>query len=206
MASSKTKIFNLALSHLLLSRQVSETETDTVSNEVRVLNTFWPNALAITLQELDLDSLSEPITLELLEELNEGPWSFVYKYPIRCAYLRRIDSGFRIDNESTQIAKRIGIRNGQKVIFTNQEKAVAECVPGDINLEYLPPSAEMALSYQLAHLSSSLITGKGAARLKQELYANYVLHRENAKSIDSLENKTFYEPYEISSFVNTRMS
>jgi len=86
MSFSKTEIYNIALSALLLSKEVVEVETDK-SNEVRALNTFYDIALSTTLQDLDLDSTSEPITLELLAELDDGVWTYVYKYPTRCAFL-----------------------------------------------------------------------------------------------------------------------
>jgi len=203
---SKAQIFNLALSHLLLSEQVSDTETNKVSNNVKVLNLHWETALNTVLQELDLDSLSEPIPLELMAELKEGPWNYVYKYPSRCVYIRRIVSGVRLDNSDTFIAKRTGLYQGKKAIFTNEYKAILECITNDIPLEALTPSAGMALSLYLASLSSPLITGKGAARLRESLFQQYLIHLDKARGIDQLENFNYDCPAERSEFVRVRMS
>lgn len=208
MSYNKTQIYNLALSHMLLSRQIVDVDTDTDTNEVRILNTFWETALKITLQELDLDSLSSPRALELVEQIPDTenlPWLFAYKYPSNCAFLRRIQSGFDIDNEYTHIAKRVAIRNGQKVIYTNQDKAFAEYIPSDVSLSFLSPSAALALSYYLASLAAPGIVGKGAATLKRSLKEDFVLNKSAAQRIDELENRNYREPWENSSFVAARM-
>lgn len=206
MSYTKTKIYNLALSHLLLSRQVDEIDTDTVTNEVRVLNTFWDEALNITLQELDLDSLSSTATLELLENLNdEGPWLYSYKYPVKCSFLRRIVSNARIDTNRTHIAKQTAMRNGVKIIYTNQEDAVLEFVAKDIPLETLDYSAGLAISYMLAFLASPLIVGKGAKRLREEIMGYYIMAKSKAQEVDKLENFNYDPAWERSEFVAARM-
>lgn len=204
---SKTEIYNLALSHLKLSRQVEETETDTVTNEVRVLNQFWDIALKNTLQELDLDSLSQPIVLELLEVLNDGgPWDFIYKYPSKAVFLRRIQSCARVDNASTAIKKRTALYNGQKVIYTTEQNAVGEFIMSDAPLDALSPMAGLAISYNLAWLSAPLIVGKGAGKLQESLFVQYNLTRAKAQEIDANENFNYDEAYERSEYVNVRMS
>lgn len=207
MSFTKTKIYNLALSHLLLSRQVIDVDTDTVTNEVRTLNTFWETALNDTLRDLDLDSLSEEVQLELIEKLNdEQPWNYIYKYPSRCSFLRRLVSNYRIDNSSTHIPKKTATYNSEKVIYTNQEKAKAEIIPEDINLEYINSSTALAISYMLAYLSAPLIVGKGAITLKQQIQTDYLIAKSKAQEVDALENFNYDNPAARSEFVRTRIS
>lgn len=203
--STKNKIFNFALSHLLLSRQVINSETDQ-GTELDVLRSFFDDSLALALQDLDLESLSEPITLELLDNLDGCPWSFVYQYPARCTFLRRLKSNAIIDNSRTHIAKRTGMYAGKKAIFTNQESAVAECIPIDLSLDFLGPSAVLAVSFQLAHLSAPLIVGKGAKKLRESLERDYLIMKSKAKELDSLENYNFDPAHVRSEWVNTRLS
>lgn len=205
MSFTKTKIFNLACSALLLSRQISDTESDIVTNEVRVLNTFWEDALILTLQDLDLDSLSETITLELIEELSDGPWTYVYKYPTRCSFLRRIVSGAITDTNRTFINKRVALHNGQKVIFTDEYQASIECVTKDISLDTLSSPAAYAVAYKLALLANPLITGKGAKALKDDIYKSYTSALIDAQKLDKLENFS-YDPVHLrSEFVASRL-
>jgi len=205
MSFNKNKAYNFALSALLLSREVTDTESDK-SNEVKVLNTFWKDALTSCLEELDLDSLTEIIPLELLADDLTGPWQYVYKYPNRCAFLRRIQSHVETDTASTFIDKRVQLFQGQKAIYTNHYQAVAECIPNDVALESLTTSAGFAISYKLAWLAAPLITGKGAKALREEIYKLYMLAIEEAREHDKMENYSYRDPIVASEFVAARLS
>ena len=207
MSFSKVKAFQHAASALLLNEQISDTETSK-TNLVRALNQAWDDALTITLQEMDLDSLSEPIKLELLATLDEAEYQyrFAYKYPSRCAFMRRIRSCSRQDNSYTAIDKRVQLYNGVKAIYTDQEQAVIECIPLDVSLDALSPSAGLAVSYQLAYLSCSLVTGKGARTLREEIFNKYLIAKEAARELDARENHIFEAPQQRSEIVAARMS
>jgi hypothetical protein len=204
MSYTKPQIYNLALSALLLAKEVDNTETDT-SNEVRVLNIHWNTAFESTLQDLDLDSLMTPITLELIEELDEGPWAYVYKYPTNCIFLRKIQSGIETDNAATHIAKVVRPHEGVKAIFTNEEDAVAECITNDISLAFLNPMAGMAVAYKLAMLSAPLIVGKGAKTLREEIKENYIIAKMEAQEVDRAENFNYEDEALRSEFVAARI-
>ena len=136
MVYTKPQLYNLALSALLLQRQISDPVTDK-SNEAKVLNSVWDAAFYGALQDLDLERLSEDFTLELKENNPDDLWLFAYKYPSRCAHLRRIKSCVRTDNRYTHIAKRVGQYDGETVIFTNQEGAILNMIPRDVPLTAL---------------------------------------------------------------------
>lgn len=207
MATSKTKIYNLSFSILLLARQTVDADTDINTNEVKALNTYWEDALTSSLQEMDLDSLSEPITLELLVELDgTGPWLYAYKYPSRCAFLRRIVSCSTTDTRDTFIDKRVQLYNGQKAIYTNEYQAVAECIPKDVSLDNLSPPATWAIAHKLAFLAAPLLTGKGAKALMESIFQKYQLFINDAQELDKLENYTYEPAYIASEYVRTRLS
>lgn len=204
MSYTKAKLYNLALSLLLLAKEVEEIETDT-SNEVRVLNIHWDTAFESTLQDLDLDSLSVHIPLELLAEDEYGPFKYIYKYPNNCIFLRRLKSGFETDNKTTHLAKKTGIYNGQKVIYTNEYQAVGECIPKNVPLVSLSPMAALAVAYKLALLSAPLIVGKGAKALKDDLKADYVICKTEAQETDVAENMNYENDDIRSEFVQARL-
>lgn len=205
MSYTKVQIYNLTFSALMLGKEVSEIETDT-SLEVRVLNIHWDTALSSTLQDLDLDSLSTPITLELITELEEGPWRYVYKYPTNCAFLRRIESGAVTDNVTTHISKRVAMYDGQKAIFTNEYDAVAETIPKNIPLAALSPMAALAVAYKLGILSAPLVVGKGAKVLRDSLKEDYIIAKGEAQETDAMENYNYEEDSLRSEFVQVRLS
>ena len=205
MAYTKTKIYNLALSILLLSREVSDVLTDE-TNEVRILNTHWDIALESTLQDLDLDSTSQPITLELIETLSNHIWQYSYKYPTNCAFLRRIESPCLTDTKSSHIAKRISIRNGVKVIFTDEALAVGECIPKDVPIESLNSMAVMTVAHRLAELSAPLLVGKGAKALREDIRNGYVAAKLEAQETDARENFNYESDAQRSEWVEERIS
>lgn len=204
MSFTKPQIYNLALSALLLAREVSDVDTDQ-SNEVRVLNTHYDIALRSTIQDLDLDSTSTLITLELYETLTNEKWLYSYKYPTNCSFLRRLDSLAKTDDRSTHISKRVALRDNLKVIYTDEENAVAECIPNDVALGTLSSMAGMALAYRLAFLSAPLIVGKGAKALRESIQEAYLIAKQEAQETDARENFNYEEDYTRSEFVRARL-
>jgi hypothetical protein len=195
----------LALSALLLKRQISDVDADS-SSEIKVLNTHYETAFNATLEDLDLDATSGIKTLELLEEEPNTLWSYAYKYPTNCVFLRRIRSPVLKDNRTTQIPRKTGIHSAQKVIFTNEPEAVIEYIPDDVPLAALSPNAGLAIAYRLAILSSNLIVGKGSVKIKEDIQKSYLLARSEAQEHDRLENANFDEDSVTSEFVEARTS
>jgi hypothetical protein len=205
MSFSKTKIFNLSLSALLLAKEVSNTDTDT-SNEVRILNTHWDIALWSTLEDLDLDSTSMTVALELLATLTDETFNYAYKYPSNCAFLRRIKSLQVTDTRYTHIAKKTGMYNSQKAIFTDEQSAFIEFIPKDISLDSLGAMTIMAIAYKLAFLSAPLITGKGAKALRESIVVAYEFAKSDAQEADARENFNYESDDQRSEFVAERLS
>jgi hypothetical protein len=202
---TKAKIYNLALGALLLQRQVSDPETDK-SNEAKVLNTHYDVAFRSTLEDLDLDSTSTSITLELLETDPNTDWRYAYKYPVNCAFLRRIKSVALMDNRTTRIPLRVAIHNSLKTIFTNEASAVAECIVHDLPLTALSATVGLAIAYRLAVLSAPLIVGKGATTLRDSINQKYIVTKAEAQEQDRRENFNFTDDTVGSEFVEERLS
>lgn len=205
MVNTKAGLYNLALSALLLSRKVIDVETDK-STEVEVLNTHYDIALESTLKDLNLDTLAAPIVLELIEETDNGsPWVYAYKYPVNCAFFRRLASGAVTDNRYTHISKAVGMYKGQKAIFTNEYQAIGECIAKDVPLVAFSSMAFMALAYRLAYLSAPLAVGKGAKSLMEGLQASYLIAKIEAQEDDQQENANYEADDLRSEFVASRV-
>lgn len=202
---SKAEIFNLALGALLLTKKISDTDTDK-SPENQTLNVHWNAAFRSTLADLDLDGTSSQKQLELLETDPNELWTLAYKYPSDCAFLRRLYNGALMDKRSNQIKKQVGLHNGKKVIFTHQENAVCEYIPNDVPLNLLSASAGLAIAYRLAVMSAPLIAGKGAKELRKQLNDLYLIAKAEAQELDRLENANFIDEEDQSEFVEARLS
>lgn len=203
---TKAQIFNLALGALLLQRQIVNPDTDT-SNEGKVLTTWYDIAFRSAIADMDLDSTSNLVTLELVAKCPIKHWEFAYKYPSNCAFFRRIRScQVGPDGRYTAIPKHVAMYNGQKVIFTNQCEAVAEIITFDFNLSHLSPNAALAVAYRLAVLSAPLATGKGAQKLIQDIAKSYQVAKAEAQAQDERENFNFNSEAVESEFVAARLS
>lgn len=206
---TKVKIFNLALGALLLSRQITDADNDT-SNEARVLRTHYEVALNKALEDMDLDGASTQVTLALLDTEPDDflNWRFVYSYPTNCALLRRIKTDAIMDNRDTHEPKLVRLYGSppEKAIFCNLEDAVAEIIPNDLPLTALSANAGMAIAYMLAWMSVPLIVGKGADRVKKELWEKYMVFRAQAQAQDRNENFNYIDERVESEFVSDRMS
>lgn len=204
MATVKADIFNLALDALLLNKEVVNPDTDTTAY-AKTLRKKWPIALPETIADLDLDRTSEMVTLELVE-MNPVPlWAYAYKYPDNCAMIRRIESGFLVDNRATRVPFATGTFEGESVIFTNQPNAVASIQPSDLDFDTLNASGKMALALNLAMKSSFLITGKGATDLKKQLAEDYRFYKGKSQEFDRMENFIHSDPETESEYIAARM-
>lgn len=201
---TKTEIYNLALNHLLLKRSIVSADSDT-SNEKLKLDRVWRPAFYSTLEDLDLDSTSTQRTLELIGTDPTDLWEYYYKYPDDCVYFRRIQTEHLKDNRYSHVQKRVGVFNGSKVIFSNKEDAIGEYVSKDTPLNALSASAGLCVSYKLAMLASSLVTGRGANSLRKTLKDDYILWKREAQEQDRNENYNFYDEAQESEFVDARL-
>ena len=205
MQYTKEKIFNLALNALLLSRQITNADTDK-GNEVTILRNNYEIAFNATLEDMDLDSTSSQVTLELHAEKPNHLWDYAYKYPSDCAFLRRIQSCVEIDDRYTHIPKRVAMIASQKVILTNETAAVAEYISNLVSIASLSATAGMCVALRLAILSAPLITGKGAKTLIESLETRYKSTRAEAQEQDARENFNFTDERQMSEFVKERTS
>lgn len=206
---TKAEIFNAALSALLLSRQITDADADS-SNEARVLRQHYTKALYKALEDMDLDQTSKQVTLSLLETAPDDylNWQYVYAYPTNCALFRRLKTDVIQDCRGTHEPKLVRLYGSpaQKAIFCNVVDAVAEIIPTDLPLTVLSANAGQAIAHYLAWLAAPLIVGKGAERLKKDIWEKYMIHKAEAQEHDRIENWNFVDERLESEFVGERMS
>ena len=202
---SKTQIFNLACSALLLSKEIINPDTDETL-EARTLRKFYPIAFNKTVSDLNLDGLTTTFTLEKHLDYPSDLWQIAYKYPTTCAMIRRIRSQVIKDTRLTMIEFATGIIGAQKCVFTNETDAVIEFISTDVNLSHFSAPAGMALATHLASLCSPLIVGKGATSLRESLRKDYILFKAEAQELDREENPSIDYDNEQGEWVAARTS
>ncbi len=203
---NKTKIFNLALNALLLNKQISNADTDQTA-EAANLRMLWDTAVESFLEECDLNETSTTVLLTLVAQNPNDKWLYAYKYPDKCAFLRRIDSGYLKDNEDTLVLKQVGVLDGEKVILTNKQNAYAEIVTSDDFMVGLSANAAQALAHKLAWFSTPLIANStDPSALANRIQKNYELFKSLAEKKDAKENYLPDQPEDESDTSRARLS
>lgn len=159
MSYTKAKIYNVALKNLGISTNiVSDLQTD--KNTV-VLNEYYDIAKEQVLKDFDWNFASSYIELTPTTTKSKNPkFEYEYDYPNDCACAREI-----VISDLTHIAEFEIATNttGARVIHTNYSPAVLRYSKSSANQENLfTAEFVMALSWYLAFLGSSAITGARA--------------------------------------------
>lgn len=201
---SKTKIYNLALNFLLITRDIKNADTDQ-SNECKVLNLHWDLGLNTALEEMDLNATAKQEDLTLVTNDPNDLWDKAYKYPTNCALVRRLVTPYTQDNPDTRVEYETGIYGTQKVIFTNEIEAVVSFIPSDLPLSVLSANAALCIAAKLAELSSALIVGKGARELRKDVITKFELYKAKAQAHDMKENFKYINPHFESDLVRARI-
>lgn len=207
---TKAKIFNITLKNLGVSVGVqSETPTD---RNTAVLEEYYDTAREKTLCDHDWGFAS--VLRELtpsISKIRHPKYAYIYDYPNDCIFLREVFLKNKIFEEEEEKTEKISFFNmssvhypnkcdeytkkqqyevssdedGNKVIFTNASPAVARYTRLVDNETFYTPDFVMALSWYLAFLCSSAITG---ARTKSsdclQVYAQML---REAKTADANE-------------------
>lgn len=124
---TKTDVANMALSVLSQGLEITDVEDET-SEEARAVRTWWDVTVETALRDLKPYWARKVTGLSLIEEIEDGEWSYKYAYPNDAVAMIRIPSGFRVDTRDTKIPYRTQNDTSGTVIFTNKEQANAEIV------------------------------------------------------------------------------
>lgn len=149
MASSKTEICNLALSHLGIAKEIANLDTEN-SAEANAMRRFYETARDEILRDFNWSFTTKFATLALIEEDPTTEWAYSYRYPSDCLKLRRILSGTRNDSRQTRVPYKIGQDNEGVLLYTDMQDAVIEYSVKIEETNLYPSDFTMALSYKLA--------------------------------------------------------
>lgn len=156
---SITEICNLSLSHLGVSKEIQDVETEQ-SKEASACRRFHEVARKATLRDADWPFATKRAALALIQENPNDDFDFEYGKPNDCLKARRIPSGTWPETRSSRIPFRIAHTDTKEVIHTNLEDAELEYTVDIDDPGRWPPDFQMAYSYRLAaYLAPRLTAG-----------------------------------------------
>lgn len=157
MASSKTEICNLALSHLGIGSELSNLDSDS-GQEATSCRRFYETTRDEVLRDFSWSFTTKFATLALVEEDPTTEWAYSYRVPSDCLMLRRILSGIRNDNRQSRVPFKVAQDASGLLVYTDMEDAVIEYTVRVEDTSLYPPDFTVALSYKLAFYVAPRLT------------------------------------------------
>lgn len=182
--STKVKIANLALTHLTSRKRINNFDTDT-GHEADLMRLFYDDAVEMALSEYNFNFATKTQDLAQVSIPEASmPDGYTYAFVVPTDYVRPV-SGLEC------VAHRMGVYDGDRVIYTVVPTLQLKYVY-DIGEEpfYFPINFKMAVSYFLAGLAASNITGikgRNSRDVETTLYAKANSWLINAKRLDGIE-------------------
>lgn len=179
MPYTKTQIANLALSHFG-SSQLDSIETDQ-SEAGKASRAFFDLSFETVVREHDWSWARKraPLPLVLANPNTEWPWA--HRLFSDCVALRRLVSGQRVDDETTEIPYEQGIDGQGALVYSDVEfpEAVYTAIPADVT--FLPPDAALAVSFKLAQLVAGRLVREDPFEIVRRMEREYEIALERAK-------------------------
>lgn len=155
--ASQIEIYNLALSHLGIGKEVSiVTER---SQEALTLNRFYVPTRDAVLRAFLWPFATKEVALGLIEADPNSEWGFSYRYPSDCLFLRRFLSGIRNDNRQSRVPSKIASDSAGQLIYCDLEDAEVEYTARITDPGLYPADFELALALRLAAAAAPRLTG-----------------------------------------------
>lgn len=181
MASSKTVICNMALSHLGISQEIANFDSER-SKEASAMRRFYDETRKEVLRDFPWPFATKTVDLGLIEESPTDEWDFSYRYPSDCLRARRIPSGIRNDTRQSRVPYRVLQDNSGKLIYTDTEDAQLEYTVNEERVEMFPPDFVLALSLLLAAYTAPRLTGGDPFKLGNRALQLYDIQRNKAEA------------------------
>lgn len=176
--SSKMQIWNMALSHLGISKEVaSETEQ---SKEAAACRRFYETTIKNVLKDHSWPFASKIATLNLITSNPNSEWAYSYRYPSDCLFFRRILSGNRNDTPATKVPYAVSQDSSATIIYTDATNAEAEYTRNITDESFFPSDFETAVSYRLAYYIAPRLTAGDPFNLTQKAAQNYQIELSKA--------------------------
>jgi len=173
MASSKTEICNIALSHLGQGQEIANIDTEN-SESANACRRFYELSKDEALRDINWPFATRFADLALVEEDPTEEWAYSYRYPTDCLKIRRILSGNRNDSRQSRVPYKIVQDDAGLLLYTDLEDATIEYTVREDNPGKYPVDFVSALSYKLAWYIAPRITKADPFGLRKTVQESYM--------------------------------
>lgn len=201
MQFTKTKISNLALSHLGSSKTIANFDTER-SAEANACREYFDTCVEEVLQGFHWPFATKIASLGLLETDPNSEWAYSYQYPSDCLDIRRILSGTRDDSKDTEIKYRVLGDDTGKVIYTDKDDAEAEYTMNITDPARWSADFATAVSFLLAAYIAARVTGGDPFKKGTQCFQMFQMKMPKVQARQANEQK--YEREPVSEFERVR--
>ena len=196
MTFSKAQIYNITLNILGVSTPLENANNN--DNRTILLNNYYELARDYVLKDFDWNFASVFKKLSVcLDTVEESKYTYCYDYPNDCVCAREI---FNKDDYTIKEYSINALSDGAKVILTDTPEAILRYTKRIDKEVYYTSEFSMALSYYLASLTSSVITGSiQKGELAYEKYKQIIKHARLINASESAETL-----YDTATYIDTR--
>lgn len=192
---SDTFLCNLALYHIGISDEIANLNTEK-SQEARACRVYFDFALRALLEKRRWNFFTEYRELNLIPSENNYEYLFKYRVPSDSVKVLRILGMTRNPGEGQRIPYKVSSDNIGKIIYTDVESAVAECIVTKSSSIW-PTSFKECFSYYLAFLIAAKLTKGDHSKVRADMFTLFTASLEQAAASDANEEQKDPEPRSI---------
>lgn len=179
--ASKTEMCNFALSHLGVSLEISDVETER-SAEASACRRFIDQVIDEVMRDFEYPFSVKYQSLSLIESSPNTEWDYSYMYPSDCSKFKKILSGTRNDSRQSRIPYLIAGDGSDRIIFTDESTAVAKYIRNVTDVSIFPADVVQTISLLLAsYISPRLLTGD-PFKMGERAFRLYILRRATSEA------------------------
>lgn len=194
---SKVDICNLALSHIGAR---SITSLDESTEQARQCSLLFETCRDSVLRAHEWNFATRIKPLAQIANEEAVGWTFVYQYPTKCLYIRRLFTEATVKSAKPDEFKQVIASGNTRAIAANIEGAYIEYTEQVVDPAAYDTAFVEALSYKLAAELAQPLTGK--AELSTAMLSVYRAMIEDAKRANASEG--YEEPVKSSDYVDAR--
>lgn len=184
--ATPTEICNMALSHLGISKEIADYETEK-SQEAAACRRFYLPCLKQSQRDFSWSFCTVFDDLALVSSNPTDEWDYSYRYPVDCERFVRILSGIRNDAPDTEVPYRIASDDAGQLIYTDKASAEIEYQILRTDAERFPSDYVMALSLLLAFYIAPRLTNGDPFKMGQRAYEAYKVIGKQARATNNNE-------------------
>ena len=181
MASSTTEIANLALSHLGISKEVGNLDTENSAN-ANACRRWFENARDETFRDFHWPFATTYATLGLVESDPNTDWAYSYRYPSDCMRFIKVLNTVRNDSRQSRVPIEIASDSSGKLIFCDTEDACGKYTKKITDVSLFTQDYVNMLSLLLASYIAPRVTAGDPFKLGERAYNLYVISKTKTEA------------------------